>query len=146
MSPKALFSLPTSFPTFLLFSQFASQYSKNLVPHYSRSVVQRIPLYLTSLAVPESSALCLSSSRLVCYRLNILLCLSYRRARLARHYPEFVHRTTPLPEHLALLVQLALPTQLAFPVHPFRSITTCLMLPCSVIWSLYDCQPPSSGI
>src|SRR5260370_21642624 len=70
-SPKALFSSPTSSPTSLLFSQFASQYSKNLVPHYSRSVVQRIPLYLTSLAVPESSALCLSSSRLVCYRLNI---------------------------------------------------------------------------
>src|SRR5260370_21413263 len=53
-SPKSLFPSLTSFLTFLLFSQFASQYSKNLVPHYSRSVVQRIPLYLTSLAVPES--------------------------------------------------------------------------------------------
>src|SRR5258707_8905702 len=93
-SPKSLFPSLTSFTTFLLFSQFASQYSKNLIPHYSTPVVQRIPLYLTSLAVPESLALCLSSSRLVCYRLNILLCLSYRRARLARHYPEFVHRAT----------------------------------------------------
>src|SRR5258707_12922601 len=72
MSPKALFSLPTSSPTSLLFSQFASQYSKNLVPHYPRSVVQRIPLYLTSLAIRESLEFCLSSSRLVCYGLNIL--------------------------------------------------------------------------
>src|SRR5258707_15879477 len=70
-SPKAPFPSPTSFPTFLLFSQFASQYSKNLVPHYSRSVVQRIPLYLNCRAVPESLALCLSSSRFVCYRLDI---------------------------------------------------------------------------
>ena len=52
-SPPSL----TSFPIPLLFSQFASQYSKNLVPHYSTPVVQRIPLYLNSFVVPESLVL-----------------------------------------------------------------------------------------
>jgi hypothetical protein len=35
MSPKALFSSPTSFPLLLLSTQFVLQCSKNLIPHYT---------------------------------------------------------------------------------------------------------------
>src|SRR5258708_22344939 len=88
-SPKALFPSLTSFPIPLMFSQFASQYSKNLVPHYSTPVVQRIPLYLTSLAVPESLVLLSVSPPIVCHRLLLASTLPHhryrRRARFARH-------------------------------------------------------------
>ncbi len=54
----------TSVPIPLLFSQFASQYSKNLVPHYSTPVVQRYLVYSRSLVVSGSLALCLFLSTL----------------------------------------------------------------------------------
>jgi hypothetical protein len=40
-SPKALFPSPTSFPSLLLFTQFALQCSKNLISHYTLLVTTR---------------------------------------------------------------------------------------------------------
>ncbi len=70
---------------------------KDFIPYYTLLVVQRYPLYLTRLTVPELLAcVVFSSPQIVCHRLLLASTLSHHhrccRARFARHYPKSVHR------------------------------------------------------
>jgi hypothetical protein len=102
MSPKALFPSPTSFPLFLLSTQFVLQYSKILIPHYTLLVTTcstKVSCVFKQSRHPKSSVscpllfdLCANALQLLDHLFSSTLFAStlshphyHCRARFARH-------------------------------------------------------------
>jgi hypothetical protein len=116
-SPKALFPLPTSFPLFLLSTQFALQYSKILIPHYTLLVTTcstKVSYVSIQSHCPKSSVSCPLLFNLCANTLQLLNCLfSSTLFALTLSHPHY-HGHAHFAQHLhhnftALRYSLCLP-------------------------------------